>query len=251
MGPFDYVIVGAGSAGCVLANRLTQDGRHRVLLLEAGGSDRRLRVQVPIGYGLSFYDPRLNWMYRTEPEAALAGRRGYWPRGKVLGGSSSINAMVYVRGQPADFERWRDATATPAGAGTMCCPTTGAWRTATRGPMRMARPRRPAAHQRRVARGASAVRQLPARRRRAGPAAQRRLQRRQRRRAWACTRSPCTAGGACPARAPTCTRRCRGPTCVLRTQAQATRIEFEGTRAVGAALPPPRRQPPRGGAAAR
>ena len=107
MGPFDYVIVGAGSAGCVLANRLTQNGRHRVLLLEAGGSDRRLRVQVPIGYGLSFHDPRLNWRLFTEPEAALAGRRGYWPRGKVLGGSSAINAMVYIRGQAADFERWR------------------------------------------------------------------------------------------------------------------------------------------------
>lgn len=107
MGPFDYVIVGAGSAGCVLAHRLTQDGRHRVLLLEAGGSDRRLRVMLPIGYGLSFHDPTLNWRLHTEPEAALAGRAGYWPRGKVLGGSSSINAMVYVRGQAADFERWR------------------------------------------------------------------------------------------------------------------------------------------------
>jgi choline dehydrogenase len=108
MGPFDYVIVGAGSAGCVLAHRLTQDGHMRVLLLEAGGSDRRLRVQVPIGYGLSFHDPRLNWRLYTEPEAALAGRRGYWPRGKLLGGSSSINAMVYIRGQAADFERWRE-----------------------------------------------------------------------------------------------------------------------------------------------
>ena len=106
MPPYDYVIVGAGSAGCVLAHRLTQDGRHRVLLLEAGGSERRARVQVPIGYGLAFHDPRLNWRLYTEPEAALAGRRGYWPRGKVLGGSSSINAMVYVRGQPADYERW-------------------------------------------------------------------------------------------------------------------------------------------------
>jgi choline dehydrogenase len=103
---YDYVIVGAGSAGCVLAHRLTQDGRHRVLLLEAGGSDRRLRVQVPIGYGLAFHDARLNWRLSTEPEAALEGRRGYWPRGKVLGGSSAINAMVYVRGQPADYERW-------------------------------------------------------------------------------------------------------------------------------------------------
>jgi choline dehydrogenase len=108
MQPFDYVIVGAGSAGCVLAHRLTQNGRHRVLLLEAGGSDLRWRVQLPIGYGMSFHDPQLNWRLFTEPEAALAGRRGYWPRGKVLGGSSSINAMVYIRGQAADFERWRD-----------------------------------------------------------------------------------------------------------------------------------------------
>ncbi len=105
----DYVIVGAGSAGCVLAHRLTQGGRHRVLLLEAGGSDRSLRVQVPIGYGLSFHDPALNWRLHTEPEAALAGRRGYWPRGKVLGGSSAINAMVYIRGQADDYDRWRDA----------------------------------------------------------------------------------------------------------------------------------------------
>jgi choline dehydrogenase len=104
--PYDYIIIGAGSAGCVLAQRLTQDGRHRVLLLEAGGSERRARVQVPIGYGLAFHDPSLNWRLFTEPEAALDGRRGYWPRGKVLGGSSSINAMVHVRGQPADYERW-------------------------------------------------------------------------------------------------------------------------------------------------
>ncbi len=107
---FDFIIVGAGSAGCVLANRLSADGRHRVLLLEAGGSDRslhaRLRVQMPIGYGLSFYSPRLNWMLHTEPEATLAGRRGYWPRGKVLGGSSAINAMVWVRGQHSDFDDW-------------------------------------------------------------------------------------------------------------------------------------------------
>ena len=107
MTAFDYIIVGAGSAGCVLANRLSASGRHRVLLLEAGGSDRRLRIQMPIGYGLSFYDPSINWMFRTEPEASLNGRAGYWPRGKVLGGSSAINAMVYIRGQHADFYRWR------------------------------------------------------------------------------------------------------------------------------------------------
>jgi len=103
---FDYIVVGAGSAGCVLADRLTANGRHRVLLLEAGGSDDRFWVRVPIGYGKCFFDPRVNWMYRTEAEATLAGRSGYWPRGKLLGGSGAINAMVFVRGQPEDFDEW-------------------------------------------------------------------------------------------------------------------------------------------------
>ncbi len=107
MSDFDYVIVGAGSAGCTLARRLTESGAYRVLLLEAGGSERRLWVQMPIGYGMCFYNPGVNWMYQTEPEPALDGRRGYWPRGKVLGGSSSINAMVHIRGQAADFDDWR------------------------------------------------------------------------------------------------------------------------------------------------
>ncbi|MBL8705717.1 MAG: GMC family oxidoreductase N-terminal domain-containing protein [Rhodospirillales bacterium] len=109
MDEYDYIVVGAGSAGCVLANRLTENSRHRVLLLEAGGSDRKLWIQMPIGYGMSFYNPRVNWMYRTEPEPALNNRQDYWPRGKVLGGSSSINAMVHIRGQAADFEDWRAA----------------------------------------------------------------------------------------------------------------------------------------------
>ena len=103
---FDFIVVGAGSAGCVLANRLTACGRHSVLLLEAGGSDQRFWLKAPIGYGMSFYNPKVNWMYRTEPDPGLAGRQGYWPQGKVLGGSSSINAMVFVRGQPADFDGW-------------------------------------------------------------------------------------------------------------------------------------------------
>ena len=103
---YDYVIVGAGSAGCVLANRLTAGGRNRVLLIEAGGHDRRIWLRIPIGYGKSFYDPRVNWMYQTEPDPGLDGRTGYWPRGKVLGGSSAINAMVFVRGHPSDFDDW-------------------------------------------------------------------------------------------------------------------------------------------------
>jgi choline dehydrogenase len=106
MSEYDYIIVGAGSAGCVLANRLSASGRHRVLLLEAGGSDRRFWIRLPIGYGKAFYDGRINWKYMTEPDAGLLGRASYWPRGKVLGGSSSINAMVYIRGQAEDFDGW-------------------------------------------------------------------------------------------------------------------------------------------------
>lgn len=103
---FDYVIVGAGTAGCVLANRLSADGKTRVLLLEAGGSDQTVWIQLPIGYGRTFFDRRINWMYDTEPVEGLSGRESYWPRGKVIGGSGSINAMVHVRGQPHDFDDW-------------------------------------------------------------------------------------------------------------------------------------------------
>jgi len=105
---FDFVIVGAGSAGCVLADRLSADPRHRVLLLEAGGRDSHLWLHLPIGYGKSFYNPAVNWMYRTEPDPTLDDRVGYWPRGKVLGGSSAINAMVFIRGQHADFDTWQE-----------------------------------------------------------------------------------------------------------------------------------------------
>ncbi|MFN6951701.1 MAG: GMC family oxidoreductase [Albidovulum sp.] len=110
---FDYVIVGAGSAGCVLAERLSADGRHRVLVIEAGGSDRRFYVQMPLGYGKLFYDPAVNWLYATEPDPGLGGNRDHWPRGKILGGSSSINAMVWIRGHPGDYEDW-GAEAGPA-----------------------------------------------------------------------------------------------------------------------------------------
>jgi choline dehydrogenase len=106
---FDYIIVGAGSAGCVLAERLSANGRHRVLLLEAGGSDMRFFIQMPLGYGKTFYDSKVNWMYQAEPDPGLNGQRDFYPRGKVLGGSSSINAMVYIRGHREDYEDWRAA----------------------------------------------------------------------------------------------------------------------------------------------
>jgi choline dehydrogenase len=109
MQEFDYIVVGAGTAGCVVASRLSEDSGATVLLLEAGGSDRTLWIQLPIGYGRTFFDRKLNWMYDTEASADLDGRTSYWPRGRVIGGSGSINAMVYVRGQPGDFDDWREA----------------------------------------------------------------------------------------------------------------------------------------------
>lgn len=106
---YDFVVVGAGSAGCAVAARLTESGRFSVLLLEAGPSDKHLWIQMPIGYGKTYYHPGFNWMYRSEPIPGLNDRSVYAPRGKVLGGSSSINAMVYSRGQASDFDDWAAA----------------------------------------------------------------------------------------------------------------------------------------------
>jgi choline dehydrogenase len=103
----DFIVVGAGSAGCAVAARLSEDPATRVLLLEAGGEDRNRWIHIPLGFGKTFADPSVNWCYETEPDPGAADRRVFWPRGKVLGGSSSINGMVYIRGQAEDFDHWR------------------------------------------------------------------------------------------------------------------------------------------------
>ena len=104
---FDYIIVGAGSAGCVLANRLSASGDNEVLLLEAGGEDRNPWIHIPLGYGKHFQNPKVNWMFWSEAGKEWVKRKVYQPRGKVIGGTSSINGMLYVRGQKEDYDHWR------------------------------------------------------------------------------------------------------------------------------------------------
>jgi len=110
---FDTIIVGAGSAGCLLANRLSADPDHRVLLVEAGGQDDWIWIKIPVGYLYTIANPRTDWCFKTEPDPGLNGRSIHYARGRVLGGCSSINAMIYMRGQKSDYDLWNQATNDP------------------------------------------------------------------------------------------------------------------------------------------
>ena len=136
---FDVVVVGAGSAGCVLSARLTENPNITLCVIEAGGRDRNLWIHLPVGFGKVVPDPRINWGYATEPEPGLGGRSIIWPRGKVLGGSGSINGLVFLRGAPLDYDEWQRLGAM-GGVTATCCRTSSGWSIAPMAPTSGAAP---------------------------------------------------------------------------------------------------------------
>jgi choline dehydrogenase len=130
---YDYIILGAGSAGCVLANRLSESGEHSVLIVEAGPIDKKLLIHIPAGVHSVYLDPSINWNYESEVEAQLEQRNIELPRGKVIGGSSSINAMVYMRGHPLDYDRWNDELGLKGWSYADCLPYFRSGETSERG----------------------------------------------------------------------------------------------------------------------
>jgi choline dehydrogenase len=135
---FDVVVVGAGSAGCVLSARLTENPNITLCAIEAGGRDRNPWIHIPMGFGKLVPNPNVNWGYATEPEPGLGGRSIIWPRGKVLGGSGSINGLVFLRGAPSDYDEWQRLGA--RGCTGTCCPTSSEWNIASTAPMSGAAP---------------------------------------------------------------------------------------------------------------
>ena len=131
---YDYIIVGAGSAGCALAYRLSREASRRVLLLEAGGKDSFPLIHIPLGFAFLMKNPKVNWCYETEPEPNMHHRRISWPRGKVLGGTSCINGMVYIRGQREDYDHWQRTGQRTAGPTMKYCPTSSARSTRPKAP---------------------------------------------------------------------------------------------------------------------
>ena len=119
---FDYIIIGAGSAGCVLANRLSENPKNKILLIEAGGKDTNPWIHIPVGYYKTMHNPKVDWCYNTEPDETMANRSIPYPRGKTLGGSSSINAMVYIRGNKEDFNRWANEEGATGWSYEACLP---------------------------------------------------------------------------------------------------------------------------------